>query len=965
MRRPDYSDIPEVFRKAFESEEWNTAGEGEGGEPPTGRPPGPRRTPLWRNRNAWLLTLLLLLFFSFDWLVANYIDWLWFTERGFNQVWVTQVLTRVTAFAIAFVIAATILLLSWQGARRSAARIATPFFSGPAIFNLQPIRLAVTLAALFMAFVFALAAASQWESFLLYLNRVPFGEVDPVFNLEISFYVFELPVYRFLQGWIMPLLLFAAIGVVAIYALRYLPALQGGGITIRDMPIALRRTIAILGALFFAMWAVGYQLDTYELLFSPRGVVFGASYTDLNASLYALYIQLAAAAVLTLTFAYNYFRLELRPIAAAGILWLGATIIVGGIYPAILQRFVVIPNEPEVERPYIRYNIDSTRRAFGLDRIDVRLFGRVDVLSEQDLTDNEAALKNVRLWDYRPLQQTYAQLQELRPYYQFSSIDIDRYDIDGEERQVMLAARELDKAALPSSTWVNQKLIFTHGYGVAMNPVDRFTRQGRPEFFISDLPPTSTVGIEVNRPEVYFGETTRDIVFAGSDQEEFSYADESGDVYSSYEGTGGVPIGGFLNRLLFAYHFGESNLLFSDAVTPQTRAMFYRQIQERINKIVPFLLLDNDPYLTIVDGRLFWIQDAYTVSDNYPYSQPVRLANGLSLNYIRNSVKITLDAYNGEMRFYTIQADRDPLIQVYQRIFPDLFRSIDQMPASIKKHIRYPVDLFRIQTNQYLTYHMTEDQVFYNKEDLWSIPQEIFDGDPQLLEPYYVTFRLPGEAETEFLLIQPYTPAGGKRNMIAWIAARNDPEHYGELVGYEFPRQSLVVGPMQIEGFIDQEPDISQQFTLWDQAGSRIIRGNLIVIPLNDSFLYVEPIYLESSTSALPELKRVIVASGERIVMRTTLDEALSALLQGEGALIEVEIPEEPGLSDAAVAPETSETTPSVAAPDGSIEELIQLANQQFEAAEQAQRNGDWTEYGRQIDRLQATLEQLNTLTSP
>ncbi|MEM7798620.1 MAG: UPF0182 family protein, partial [Chloroflexota bacterium] len=540
----------------------------------------------------------------------------------------------------------------------------------------------------------------------------------------------------------------------------------------------------------------------------------------------------------------------------------------------------------------------------------------------------------------------------------------------------MLAARELDKANLPNSAWVNERLEFTHGYGVVMNTVDRFTTQGRPEFFISDLPPISNIDIDVTQPEIYYGETMSDIVFAGSDLEEFNYPDANTNVYASYAGSGGVPLGGAFQRIAFALRFGETNLLFSQYITPETRVMFYRDIQTRIRQITPFLTLDSDPYIVISEGRLYWIQDAYTTSNRYPYSAPIIYPDtGQRINYIRNSVKIVVDAYNGEVDYYIVdQPESDPIIQAYDKIFPNLFQPFDDMPEGLKNHVRYPEQLFLIQTKQYLTYHMTDVQVFFTKEDLRQIPQEIFDGDTVNMEPYYVMFRLPGETETEYLLIQPYTPSG-KQNMIAWIAARNDPDTYGQLIAYEFPKQSLVVGPIQIEGFIDQEPAISEQFSLWDQRGSRIIRGNLIVIPLNDSFLYVEPVYLESETSSLPELKRVIVASGERIIMRETLAEGLAALLDGTGSQIEVALTDEIAVPESVVevevveeAVESTDSNEEVIdfpTSDATSEELITLANQQFNAAQQAQQAGDWAAYGAEIEALEETLRQLEARLNP
>jgi uncharacterized membrane protein (UPF0182 family) len=637
-----------------------------------------------------------------------------------------------------------------------------------------------------------------------------------------------------------------------------------------------------------------------------------------------------------------------------GGLWLAVTLLRGGLYPGLLQRYAVEPNEIERERPYIAYNIEYTRLAFGLDRVETRPFTIGDNLSEADLAENEALLQNVRLWDYRPLQAAYQQLQALRTYYQFNEVDIDRYQIDGEQRQVMLAVRELNKADLPFSSWVNRNLEFTHGYGLVMNPVNRATSDGQPEFFIQDLPPRSTTDIEITRPEIYYGEITTDAVFVGSGREEFNYPSGNENVYTSYEGLGGVPLNNFLKRLAFAIRLGETNVLLSDEIDANTRVQFHRQITQRVQQITPFLELDSDPYIVVWNGRLVWMLDGYTTSDQFPYATPVG-----NINYIRNSVKITVDAYDGTVTYY-ITDENDPIIQTYARAFPNLFQTLDEMPEELQAHIRYPEDLFNIQMQQYLRYHMQDVRVFYNQEDKWEIPNELFDVEqqPQPIEPYYVTMPLPGTDELEYLLIQPFTPAE-KSNMVAWAAARNDLPNYGQLIVYELPKQELIYGPIQIEARIDQEPEISQQFSLWNQRGSRIIRGNLLVIPINQKFLYVEPIYLQSDTSALPELKRVIVASDTRIAMRTTLDEALAALMDAAPSQIVVE-------TDTAETPSTGVETPAPVEAievDASVEELIQSANAHFEAAEAAQRAGDWATYGQEIDALQRDLEQLMILS--
>jgi uncharacterized membrane protein (UPF0182 family) len=729
---------------------------------------------------------------------------------------------------------------------------------------------------------------------------------------------------------------------------------------------SMRRHLAILATIVTLLWALGYWLDIYELMYSTRGVAFGASYTDMNAVLPALYAQLAATVLLAIAAAINIFRPALRPLVITGGLWLVAAVAAGLIYPSVLQRYAVEPNELSKERPYIQHNIDFTRLAFGLDEIDARPFGEVSELTNRDLVENRATLQNVRIWDDRPLQQTYAQLQELRPYYEFSSIDIDRYEIEGETRQVMLAGRELNKANLTAPSWVNQKLQFTHGYGLVMNPVDQVTAEGRPDFFIQDLPPQSSVDIDVDRPEIYYGELINDVVFVGSDLEEFDYPVGATNANSSYEGEGGVELSNIIRRLAFAIRFGETNLLLSDYITPETRVLLHRQIRERVRQITPFLAFDNDPYLVIADGRLFWILDGYTLSSTFPYSSPTEQG----FNYIRNPIKATVDAYNGTVNYYMVD-DEDPLIQAYDRAFPDLFRPLDEMPAELLKHLRYPKDLFSVQTRQYLKYHMTDVQVFYNEEDLWEIPMEVFDSNQQPIEPYYVIMSLPNEERTEFLLIEPYTPAG-KDNMIAWLAARSDLPHYGELVAYELPKQQLVFGPSQVEARVDQDPEISAQISLWNQRGSRVIRGNLIVIPMNSSFLYVEPLYLLADTSELPELTRVIVASGDRIAMRETLEEALLALIQAGPTVEEIVDEAVDEASNEGQEPSASETPGPTPTPgsktetpalDESIQTLIDTAGEHFEAAEKAQREGDWAAYGRELEALGQVLQQLMELS--
>jgi uncharacterized membrane protein (UPF0182 family) len=937
-------DIPEIFRRAMEEAGWR------GREPEQEDERPPRRPlsfpPWWKSRWLWLILLTLLFLASFSWLVTTYTEWLWFGNLGYRSVWWTRFSAGLVSFTVFFLLAAVVLLVNWLLARRMAldnAPLGQPLLRGRAS------RWLIIVAGLFFSYLLGTAAGSRADQFLRFVYQEPFSRFDPVFHRELSFYIFSLPVYRFLYGWLLPLLVLTLIGVIAIYVLNSLPTFQGGRIQVRALPLALRQHVAVLGTVMLLVWAFGYWLGIYGLLYSTRSVIFGAGYTDLHAGLLGLRVQLVFTLVLAAAVAYTVFRSDLRPALIAGGLWLAVTLLLGNLYPTLQQRYIVEPNELALEETYIEHNIAFTRDGFGLSNVEPRPFSPIEDLSAADLVQNSVALGNIRLWDYRPLLQTYAQLQELRPYYEFHDVDIDRYEIEGQMQQVMLSARELEGLAEP--TWVNERLEFTHGFGVVMNPVDEVTSEGRPDFYIQDLPPQSLYEeLQVTRPEVYYGELTDEIVYVSSGLEEFNFPQGSENVYRSYTGEGGVQVSNFLRRLAFAYRFGDVNLIFSQYITPETRVQFHREISERIRQIAPFLLLDHDPYLVIADGRLFWMVDAYTASRNFPYSQPSSLATETipaAINYIRNSVKVVVDAYQGTVDFYLADPD-DPIIQTYAAIYPELLKPLAEMPEALQRHIRFPEGLFLMQTHQYLTYHVQDVQVFYNREDLWQFPEEIFDGAQQVMQPYYVTFPLPGEEDAEYLLIQPYTPAG-RTNMISWLAARNDPPHYGEIVAYELPKQELVFGPIQIEGLIDQDPEISQQFSLWDQLGSRVIRGNLIVVPINNSFLYVEPIYLLSETNALPELQRIIVASGNRIAMEQTLDEALSVLLQQEFVRSVDETVE--GIEEG-----------TVTLPDGlptSVEELIRSAGNHFRAAQQAQQAGDWALYG---EELQALSDDLNDL---
>ncbi len=639
----------------------------------------------------------------------------------------------------------------------------------------------------------------------------------------------------------------------------------------------------------------------------------------------------------------NLFLRRWRLLTVAGAAWL-ALAFLGGLYPAVVQRFIVAPNELAAERPFIAHAIAFTRYAFGLDNIRERDFSASGTLTPQVLEANQATIQNIRLWDWRPLLTTYSQLQEIRLYYTFNDVDVDRYLIGGQLRQVMLAARELDTDQLPeqAQTWINRHLIYTHGYGVVVSPVNEFTREGLPLLLVRDIPPKADdPALEVTRPEIYFGEVTRDYAIVHTTEPEFDYPSGDQNIYTRYEGPAGVPLGGFFRRLLFALRFGHSQILFSSAIQPESRILYHRQIGERVQMLAPFLWYDPDPYPVIADGRIIWLWDAYTWSNSFPYSEPFS-----GVNYIRNSVKVAIDAYTGETTFYVVDPT-DPIIRVYQSIFPTLFVPGEQMPRVLREHWRYPEQLFRIQAAAYAVYHMEDPQVFYNKEDLWAAPTEIGLQGEEEMAPYYVVMQVPGADEVEFLLIRPYVP-NGRRNMIAWLYADSDGEDYGLMEVFKFPKQELIYGPMQIEARFDQDPYISQQLTLWNQHGSQVIRGNLMVIPVDDALIYVEPLYLQAATGRFPELKRVLVAYGDRVAMEESLKGALLQAL---------------GVAEAPPPQETGPVAPGEEIP-ADVAALARAAQAHYEAAQECLRRADWACYGREQEALGRILSALVEATS-
>jgi uncharacterized membrane protein (UPF0182 family) len=717
-------------------------------------------------------------------------------------------------------------------------------------------------------------------------------------------------------------------------------------------PRAARHLGGLLALLFVLLAIRSWIVDTSGLLFSTTGPLVGASYTDIHIALPGLYICAIAGIVAAAWVVFGIIREKLVWSALlATVFYVAVSVLARGIVPAAFQKLVVSPNELTRERPYLTKHIEATRMAWGLDKVEGRdLSGEVQ-LTIADIKANAATVDNVRLWERDLLMQTFKQLQEIRTYYDFVSVDDDRYTIDGKYRQVHLAARELNSASLPTRTFINERLTFTHGMGVTMAPVNQVTSEGLPVLFIKDLPPVSTISIKLTRPQVYYGELTNEYVFVGTGQQEFDYPAGDQNIYTKYTGRGGVPIGSFIRRVLYAFQFGSLKILLSDDIKGSARVLYRRNVMERATTAMPFLDFDNDPYLTINDaGQLKWILDAYTTSDMYPYSQ--RTSNGA--NYMRNSVKVVIDAYDGTVDAY-IADPNDPVVQTYARIFGQIFKPLSVMPADIRRHVRYPGDLFRIQAMLHTTYHMLEPQTFYHREDQWQIPGGLTKGTNENPFQRHIIMKLPGEKNPEFIFMTPFTPRG-KDNLAAWMVARMDGENYGKLSVYRFPKQSLVYGPKQIANRINQDTEISRQLTLWDQRGSEVIRGELLVIPIEESLIYVQPIYLRAEGGTIPELKRVVVAHENRVVMAETLEEGLNVLF-GSGAAAQARTSAQDSLSA------LGENQPSVtaaAAPPGATAGLLREAQSHYDRAIAAQRAGNWTEYGKEIEQLGATLRALS-----
>src|SRR5467141_2512692 len=841
------------------------------------------RLPVRRGRRrrvlVWLLVGLGLLIVFISPLVGLLAEWPWFSALGYERVFATRLVASFTLGVLAGGVAFAFLYANLRFAQRGIVPnpvVIQANAQTPALDVTRLVRRLALPTALAFALFLALAVSSGWMPVLQFLHQTPFGVTDPVFGRDLGYYVFTLPIVGGVLGLLMFLVVVALLASGALYALRGDVVIYRKNLTIEP---SARLHLALLLAVLFVLTALRvYFVRLPGTLFSTNGPLFGASYANLHGTIIGLKLAGLAALVGAALVAAGARSKRLgRNALLAVAIYFGVSLLGVVVYPAVVQRLIVAPNELNKETPQLRYHIDATRRAWGLDRVLVRDLSGEAALTERDIRANRTTIDNVRLWDRDPLLQTFGQLQEIRTYYDFVSVDDDRYWIDGQYRQVLLSPRELNSASLPTRTFINERLTFTHGMGLTLGPVNEVTEEGLPVLFIKNLPPASSVSLRVTRPELYFGELTDSWVFARTHQREFDYPSGDENIFTSYAGIGGVRVGSFLRRLVLAIYLRSLKVLLSSDITSDSRAMYIRNIRLRARAALPFLLFDDDPYLVVSDsGRLRWILDAYTATSRYPYAQP--LDNGI--NYMRNSVKVVIDAFDGTVTAY-LADPRDPLVRTLAKVFPGIFQPLDAMSADLRAHLRYPEDLFRVQTDMYATYHMAESGICYHREDQWQKP--VLSRPGERPDPFlrHIVMRLPEERQAEFILMVPFTPRG-KDNLASWMVARNDGEHYGRLVVYRFPKQSLVYGPTQIVNRINQDTDISRQISLWDQRGSEVIRGHLLVIPIEESLIYVQPLYLRAEGGRIPEMKRVVVAHQNRVVMEETLEAGLARLFGGQ-----------------------------------------------------------------------------------
>ncbi len=933
---------------------------------------GPPKKRRWRR---WVIAAIVLLIILMSRGASVFLSAAWFGSLGFSSVYWYIFKLKIGLFAAFALATALILRLAFWLLERIFA--AQGLEQRTIILNNQPFQIAPgrfispiswIIAALF-GFFYGLAMKNEWQVFALFLNRSHPPAVDPIFQKPLGFYLFSLPLYDSINSWLITLAL-VILSAAIIYSLLVIPQ------KVLKSPTVLTHgksfsavSVALAVFLMFLSWRV--YLSRFPYLWDDHQIFSGVTFTEANYLLPALFlvsIALLVAAAICLINAFTKKGLRLLLVSLAIPLF----VYIVGVYlvPIYVTNFIVKPNELARETPYIEHNIVWTRRAFGLEQVEFREFEADPALASFDLASNRPTIDNIRLWDWHALQDTLKQIQAIRIYYEFPDVDVDRYQLDGTTRQMMVAARELRVGSLPaqSRNWINEKLIYTHGYGITMNTANGFTPEGMPRFVISNMPVESTSNnIRVTRPEIYFGQETNTDVYVNTKQQEFDFPQGETNTYTSYQGTGGIRLGGRARRWLLAWALGDlSKLPFSSDVSPDSRVLINRDIQRMVNGIAPFLIYDDDPYIVVSnEGRLFWIIDAFTESSNYPYSRHHPVGDQ-SANYVRNSVKVVIDAYNGSMQFYVFDTD-DPLIAAYRSAFPSLFVDSSQMPADLRAHIRYPETLIRAQGEVYGLYHTQSAKVLFQREDLWSVAQQIGKAgqakqEVEPIDPYFVLMQLPGEkSQTEFVLILPFTP-GGRNNMIGWMAGRCDGENYGKLLIYNFPKSRLIDGPLQIEARIDQNAQLSSQFTLWGQQGSSVLRGHLLVIPIGRALLYVEPIYLKAQSSPMPELRLVVLATQDRLAFGSSFEEALTNLF-GDAARTPTTGKVEPTKPiEGAPKPGVSPSPAPLSSDE--VQRLVLKAVQEFEEYQRLTSQGKLGEAGQKLEQHKQTLEQLRRATS-
>lgn len=876
-----------------------------------------------------------------DWIV----EWLWLDSLEYTEVFWTIKSTQILLSFGAFLVSLGFVLPNMHILSKRFTELT---FSGTPLaqlqlerFSFKQIRRFLFAGGTILSLFFSLAFFMRWDTYFRFHWSESFGSVDPIFGNDIGFYLFRLPFIEIVQNSLIVLVFFVTLLLLIFYVYSGAFSYQSGsGIRANT---SVKNHVSINAGLWLLLLSWGYFLERYNLLYHDGSVVYGASFTDINVNLPVLWVMIIMTLLLAAIAFYQLYKPKFKLLLIGGAVTIVVGIIGQGLAPTAAQQFLVEPNELEAETPYLENNIEQTRSAYKLDDIKEREYSAQDTLTWDKIENNASTLQNIRLWDPRLIIQTYRQLQEIRLYYQFVNVDLGRYTTEEGYQQMMLSARELS-SEMPeqSNTWVNRHLQYTHGYGLAMSPVAQIGSDGDPRLIIKDLPPVSELdGLEITRPAIYYGEHDPNYKIVNTSIQELDFPAGDENAYTHYDGEGGVAIDNVFAQALFAWQFNDFNIFMTDYIREGSKIQFWKNVRERVGRIAPFLELEDDPYLVLHDGQLSWILDAYTTSDKYPYSESF---NG-DFNYIRNSVKVIVDAYDGTVDFYDMGED-DPVLNVYKDIFPDMFKPLDEMPSSLKSHVRYPQKMFEVQMEMFNTYHMTRPQVFYNNEDLWTRPNEKYSGQQTIMDPYYVLSKLPNDDRLQYMLISPLTP-DNRDNMIAWMTAKSDFPDYGEVEVFKLPKERLILGPAQIEARIDQDTEISRQLALWDQRGSRVIRGNLMVIPIEDSFIYVEPVFLIAEDVDIPQLQRVIVTVGEKVVMQPTLDLALEELFG--------ERPDE-----AIMGPEAEEEElelESSTGGTGGAEELNEFRGL-WNEAQQALQDGDWADFGEKMDEIEELLQE-------